>query len=212
MKFPEPFRLIWRTLQIWWEGWLSLLLFGLVWVLCWATLVLGPPATFGLFFAVRVWMDERETRWDHYYQMSKKHLLVSWVWFLVNLFVFFLIFANIAFYDNLAGGLSRALQIFSLGVLFLWMAVQFYALPYYVLLEKKNLFIAWKNGLFTILASPIFSLTIWVALSLLLILNLTVIPIFFGGPGLIVLLVSMGVEDRIEKFGIRERESQSNSR
>jgi uncharacterized membrane protein YesL len=212
MSITDPFRLIWNALKTWWEGWLSLLLFGLVWVLCWATLVLGPPATFGLFFAVRTWMVEKETRWDQYYQMSKKHLLNSWAWFLANLIILFLVYANNAFYDNLASSLGRVLKAISLGVLFLWVAVQFYALPYYVLMEKKNLFIAWKNGLFTILASPIFSLTIWVTLSLLLILNLTIIPIFFGGPGLIVLLVSMAVEDRIEKFGIRERETRTNSR
>ena len=207
MKIPEPLRLIWKALRIWWEGWLSLLLFGLVWILCWATLVLGPPATFGFFFAVRKWMVEKETRWDQYYQMGKKYFFISWAWFLANLLVLFLVFANNAFYDNLVGGLGRVMQTFAMGVGFLWATVQFYALPYFVLLEKKNLFIAWKNSLFTILASPIFSLAIWGGLGLLLALHLTIMPIFFGGPGLIVLLASLAVEDRIKKFGIRERET-----
>ena len=206
LKFPEPFRVIWKALRVWWQGWLSLLLFGLVWVLCWATLVLGPPATFGFFYAVRSWMDEKETRWDQYFRMSKKLFLISWVWFLSNLFVLFLVFANLTFYTNLAGSLRSVFQVFSVGVGFLWVAVQVYALPYIVLQEKKNLFIAWKNGLFTILASPIFSLVIWVALGILFLLHLTIMPILFGGPGLIVLLASMAVDDRIEKFGIRERE------
>lgn len=212
MKTPEPLQLVGKTLHIWWEGWLSLLLFGVVWVLCWGTLLLGPPATFGFFFVVRVWMVEKETRWDQYFRMSKNHFLISWVWFLANLVVLFLFFVSNAFYSNLASDLGRILQLFALGLFFLWVAVQFYALPYYVLLEKKNLLIAWKNGLFTILASPIFSLTIWVVLSLLLLLHFFILPIFFGGPSLIVLLVNMAVEDRIEKFGIRERDTHTKSR
>jgi hypothetical protein len=198
-------RLIWRALETWWENWFRLLLFGLVWVLCWATIVLGPPATFGFFHAVRWLMVENQTRWDQYYRMGKKHLLASWLWFLANLLVTFLVYTNYVFYGSLASDIGRLLQIVSLGVGFLWAAVQFYALPYYVLLEKKSLFTAWKNGLFTILASPFFSLVLWAMFVVLIFSHLAIMPLFLGGPGLIVLLASMAVEDRIQKFGIRER-------
>lgn len=208
MQLWEPFHLIKKALRGWWEGWLSLLLYGLVWLLCWATIVLGPPATFGFFFAVRAWMVEKETRWSQYYQMGKKYFLASWAWFMANLLILFIVFANNVFYDSLGGGMGRLLKAIAMFIGFLWLAAQFYALPYFVLLEKKSLFIAWKNGLFTILASPVFSLVIWIALGALLFLHLAIMPLFFGGPGLIVLLSSMAVEDRIETFGIRERDSQ----
>jgi uncharacterized membrane protein YesL len=208
MSFLEPVRLIWKALQAWWEAWLGLLLFGLVWVLCCATLVLGPPATFGFFFAVRQWMAEKEIRWERYYRMAKNHFLASWLWFLANLLVLFLVYVNFVFYANLDSSLGGVLQVIALGTGFLWLAVQFYALPYYVLLEKKNLFIAWKNGLFTILASPLFSLALWVVLGIVLLLHLTIMPFLIGGPGLVVLLSSMAVEDRIQKFGIREKDAK----
>lgn len=200
--------MVWKALQVWWEGWFGFLLFGLVWILCWVTIVLGPPATFGFFHAVRWLMVEKETRWDLYYQSGKKYFLTSWLWFLANLLVLFLVFINYVYYDNLPSNIGRVLQWISLGVGFIWIVIQFYSLPYFVLLEKKSLFISWKNGLFTILASPIFSLTVWIVLFVFLYLHLTIMPLFFGGPGLIVLLVSMAVEDRIQKFGIRERAAQ----
>jgi uncharacterized membrane protein YesL len=207
MNFSEPVRLIWKALRAWWEAWLGLLLFGLVWVLSWATLALGPPATFGFFFAVRLWMVEEEIRWEHYYRMAKTHFFASWLWFLANLLVLFLVYANFVFYASLDNSLGRVLQVIALGIGFLWLAMQFYALPYYVLLEKKNLFIAWKNGLFTILASPLFSLALWIVLAVILLLHLAIMPFFFGGPGLVVLLSSMAVENRIKAFGIRERDT-----
>ncbi len=205
MGLAQALRVIWSALKLWWEIWLGLWMFGLVWVLCWITVVLGPPATFGFFHAVRWLMTEQEIKWAEYLGPAKKYFLTSWLWFLANLLVLFVVFANYVFYGNLAGEIWRVLQVVSLCVGFLWVAVQFYALPYFVLVDKKSLPIAWKNALFTILASPIFSLTLWAALTLLISLHLFIMPVFLAGPGLIVLLASLAVEDRIQKFAIRER-------
>ncbi len=207
MTIAEPFRMIWETLKAWWAAWIGLWLFGLIWVLCWITLVLGPPATFGFFYAAHWLIIEKEISWEYFYRMTKKHFLVSWLWFLAFLLVLFMAFSNYIFYGGLANAAGFFLRLLALVVGFLWIAVQFYALPYYVLLEKKSLWIAWKNGLFTILVSPIFSLVLWVVLAVLIFLHLAIFPIFLAGPGLIVLMASIAVENRIEKFGIRERDA-----
>jgi hypothetical protein len=207
MGFLEAVRCTWSALKTWWEAWLGLLLFGLVWVVCWATVVLGPPATFGFFFGVRWLMDEKEVKWEYVYRMAKKYFLASWLWCLANLVVFYAGFANYVFYSQLDKVNGRLLRLLALGIGLLWTAVQCYALPYFVLLEKKSLLVAWKNGLFTLLASPLFSLSLWIVLAVLLILHLAVVPVFLAGPGLVVVLVSMAVEDRIQTFGIREREA-----
>jgi len=207
----DPFRVILKTIQIWWEGWLSLLLFGLVWALCWVTLLLGPPATFGFFFAARFWMTEQETRWDVFLQTGKKYLLTSWAWFLANLAAAFLVYSSAVFYGNLPGSAAAVIRIITLASGAVWAAIQFFALPYFVLMEKKSLLQAWKNGLFTILASPLFSLIIFAALTALICFHLILMPFFFAGPGLIVMLASKAIEDRVEKFGIREREAQHQS-
>lgn len=211
MSFSEPFRMIWSALKTWWEGWFSLLLFGIVWVLCWATIVLGPPATFGFFHAARWWMVEKETRWDQFYQMSKKYFFHSWLWFLGNVLVYFIVYANYIYYGNMGNSLGSLLQGVSLTAGVIWAAIQFYALPYYVLLEKKSLLIAWKNGLYTILASPIFSLVLLAALAVVIYIHRGILPLFFGGPGLVVILSSVAVEDRITKFGIRQRDPRPDS-
>ena len=207
----EPLRMIWNALKIWWDVWVGLWLFGLVWVLCWATLVLGPPATFGFFHSVRWLMVEKEIRWEHYYQPAKKYFFASWLWFLTNLLVLYIVFSNYVYYSRTTSGVGDILRVIAVGVGILWVAVQFYALPYYVLMDKKSLLIAWKNGLFTILASPMFSLVLWVVLAVVLLLHVMIFPIFLAGPGLIVLLATTAVENRIQKFGIREREANKDT-
>jgi len=207
----EPLRMIWNALKIWWDVWVGLWLFGLVWVLCWATLVLGPPATFGFFHGVRWLMVEKEIRWEHYIQPAKTYFVASWLWFLANLLVLYIVFSNYVYYSGITIDAGYILKWLAVGVGILWIAVQFYALPYYVLLEKKSLLIAWKNGLFTLLASPIFSLVLWIVLAAVLFLHVMIFPIFLAGPGLLVLLVTLAVEDRIQKFGIRERDASKDT-
>lgn len=206
----DAFRMIWRTLKTWWEVWLVLWGLGLVWVLCWGTIVLGPPATFGFFQAARHLMTDNELKWDESLRAARENLLSSWLWFAANLLVLFTVFANYVFYGRLANSAGSVLQFIALLVGFAWVAVQFYALPYYVLLEKKSLRTAWKNGLLTLLASPIFSLTLWLVLAPLIALHIFIVPVFLAGPGLVVLLTSMAVEDRVQKFRLRERDAKQN--
>lgn len=207
MDFAAPFRTIWSTLKVWWDGWFSMLLFGLAWLAACLTIILAPPATFGFFHAVRWWMVEKETKWDQFYQMAKKHFIASWLWFLANLFVAFVAFANYVFYGSLDNDIRPVMQTVTLVVAILWTAIQLYALPYYVIMEQKSLVVAWKNGILTILASPVFSAVIFAAIGLVAYVHVGIMPLLFGGPGLIVLLASMAVEDRVEKFGIRKRET-----
>lgn len=211
MGLRESIRLVWSALKLWWEVWLGLWLFGLVWGLCWITIVLGPPATFGFFHAVHSLAAQKEIRWGEYYRAAKANFFTSWIWSLANLVFLFVVFANYVFYGNMEGSQGRVLQVLALVVGILWVVLQMYALPYYVLQEKKSLWVAWKNALFTWLASPLFSLVISLVLALLGFLHVFILPVFLAGPGLAILLGSLAVEDRIQKFGIREREAGQQS-
>jgi len=52
---------------------------------------------------------------------------------------------------------------------------------------------------------------LWVVLAVVLLLHVMIFPIFLAGPGLIVLLATTAVENRIQKFGIREREANKDT-
>ncbi len=87
----------------------------------------------------------------------------------------------------------------------LWLGVQFYALPYFMLQEEKSLRTAWRNGIFTILAAPVYTLILWIFGVLIVVLSVgTVIPLFLGVPGIIVVLGSQAVTERLITFEIIE--------
>jgi uncharacterized membrane protein YesL len=87
-----------------------------------------------------------------------------------------------------------------------WLVVQFYALAFYVEQEDKRLRVAWRNGLFTALASPIYTLILTLFVAGLLFLSVSIPAlVFVGVPAVIALLANRAVNERLETFRIRTR-------
>ena len=48
-QLPAPLQVILQSLRDWWDEWFNMLVVGLAWLLCLLTVLLGPPATLGLY-------------------------------------------------------------------------------------------------------------------------------------------------------------------
>jgi len=48
-QIPVSLRVVMQAFSDWWDDWVNMVVINLVWALCWLTIVLGPPATFGLY-------------------------------------------------------------------------------------------------------------------------------------------------------------------
>jgi hypothetical protein len=73
--------------------------------------------------------------------------------------------------------------------------------PFYLLQEKKSLFLAWRNALFTALASPGFTLVLWIFIAILLVASIVlVIPVILGAPALIAMVGSVAVRERVKTY------------
>jgi hypothetical protein len=51
-RFPASLRVIGRSVVDWWDGWLDMVVTLMIWLFAQMTIVLGPPATFGLYYVV----------------------------------------------------------------------------------------------------------------------------------------------------------------
>ena len=126
----------------------------------------------------------------------------------MNLVVAIIISANIWFYLAFESTWADFLQAFFIILGVLWLVIQFYSVPYLMEQERKNLLIAVRNGLFTTLASPGFTLVVvGVAALVALISVILVFPLFLGGPCLIFLLGNRAVMERIKTFQVSDRET-----
>ncbi|MFC2025910.1 hypothetical protein ACFLUC_01815 [Chloroflexota bacterium] len=200
-RFPTPFQVFFRAVAVWWDNWYLMIGLTIIWIASWLTIVLGPPTTFAIYGFVRQILEKETPGWRGIISDGKHYFLKSWGWLLTNLIVAIIIYSNQTFYSQLESSLAEILKLISLVAFLLWLGIQFYALPYFILQEKKSILLALRNGLFTLLAYPFYSSVLLFLTILILGLSiLTVIPILIGIPMLTVFIGSLAVSERINNL------------
>jgi len=211
-KWPVPLQVLAQALRDWWDDWFNMALISLIWLLCWVTIVLGPPATFGIYYVTNQLAHGQSLGLRGMIEGGKRYFFQSWLWMLLNLAVGFLLTVNLMFYQQFTSTWAELLRAFHVFLGLVWLIVQFYALPYLMEQERKHLGMALRNGLFTALASPGYTLVVAGLAALVTVLSLVVIaPLFLGGPCLIAALGNRAVRERVETYRVRERESDERS-
>ncbi len=100
------------------------------------------------------------------------------------------------------------MRVFVLLLGLMWLGVQFYPLPYLMEQEEKSLRLALRNGLFTLLAAPGYTLVVVSGAVVIAALSIGVVaPLFLGGPCLIAVLGTHAVRERIETYQVRDRDA-----
>jgi hypothetical protein len=207
IKFPAVLRVIGRSFVDWWDSWLDLFVVVVVWVFAQITIILGPPATFGMYYVAYHLINGESLGVRGMIEGGKKYFGLSWLWAAINAFVLVVLFTNVRFYGSVQSQWGAYAQLFTLLVLLLWVTVQFYTLPYLMEMEKKHILKALRNAFFTSMASPFYSfLLLVVAVIVTGVCVALIIPTFFGLPAVIPLLGIQAMYNRLEAYGIRERE------
>src|SRR5262249_31311154 len=139
----------------------------------------------------------------------RRYFFKSWLWMLPNLILVFLLPLGLRFYGKLGSEIGFLLQIVVVVIVITWISLQFYALPYLFEHHENVLMRAWRNALFTALASPVYTVSVLAIAALLVAVNVaTVAPLFLGGTSLLVLFSTHAVFNRLETFKVRERDTQ----
>ena len=149
-----------------WYSWIVLMILNLLFALCCVTIILGPPALFGLYYAVHSLATTNSTSWREFVEGAKRYALKSWLWMLMNIAVVLTLRISIDFYSRMVE--TAVLLVLTLVIGALWFCVQFYALPYLMAQENKQLRLTLRNGLLTLLASPLYTLILLVFVGVLL--------------------------------------------
>lgn len=203
-QLGASFRVIRTSLVLWWGDWLILAALNLGWVLCWLTVVLGPPATFALSYAAHLVVRGQTVELLEVARSLRRYLLKSWLWMLANLLVAMGVWLNLQVYLK-SGGAAWLVVPLLLGAL--WASLQLYALPYLSEQGRFSLRQAFRNALFTFLASPLYSVVLVCFVGLALYLGTRLVFLFFLGlPCLVAVLGACAVKERLENFRVRERD------
>ncbi|UCG25674.1 MAG: DUF624 domain-containing protein [Chloroflexota bacterium] len=211
-SLPTPLQVIALALIDWWDDWINMLIINLLWWLCWLTIILGPPATFGLYYVTNQLAYGKSVGVKGFISGTRQSFLKSWQWMLVNLAVAVIITVNIFFYQEQSANWAQILRILFIILAVFWIVIQSYTVPYLMEQEDKSIRIAYRNALFTILAAPGFTLVITVVAGVIVVLSVRLIaPLFLGIPCLLACIGNRAIAERIETYGLRPRENEDNT-
>jgi len=200
-----PLQVIGSSLRDWWDDWINLVIINLLLCVAWATIVLGPPATFGLYYVTRHLARGQSMGSRTMFEGGRRYFWQSWLWMALNLVVALVIGVNYIFYSSLEPAWAYSIRAAFALLALTWLVVQFYALPYFMEQEDKRIVPALRNGLYTVLAAPGYTLVVGCAAALIMGLStVTVALLFLGGPCLVASLGSRAVLERLQTFGLRE--------
>ncbi len=204
-KLPGFFLVVGQAVMDWWDAWLDSALISVIWILAQFTIVLGPPATFGVYYVVNNNMAGENVGVRGLWAGMKLYFGKSWVWGAVQVVALLVLYTNVMFYRQWESPLAPYLLIFILMLGGMWFYSAFYALPFFMELQKPSVLIAIRNGWLMMLAAPFYSIGLFIMATIIWGISLVLIlPIFLGIPMIAANLGGRAVQERLVKFGIRK--------
>jgi uncharacterized membrane protein YesL len=206
IKLPASLKAIWTGILDWWDSWLDYEVITIVWFVAQITVVLGPPATFGLYYVTNTMARDGEAIGvKGMIHGARMYFWKAILWGVINWVALFLATLNIYFYSQVNSTFGLVAEVIVIILLLMWLVTQFYAVPFFMEQVEPNVFLALKNGLFLSLATPFYTFVIMILVVVVIVLSgLFVIPLFLGAPALISALGTRALFDRLIAFGLKK--------
>ena len=199
-----------QALSDFWYSWVVLVLINVLWLLCCVTIILAPPATLGMFYATNELANGRGVGYADFFAGLRRYFKISWLWGIFNIIAAFSVWLNFQFYGRIEESWSLILLFFTIVIALTWVMVQLFAAAYLIEQERKHLGVAMKNALFTLLATPLYSVLLALFIGTFIYLSMAqAIAVLLGAPVMVTLLSNRAVLNRLDAFGLRERPSDA---
>ncbi len=201
-------RIVWQGFRATYEEMLLLAMLSLLTWACCLLIIPGPPAIAGLYLVASRVADDRRATFDHFKEGFRRFFVRSWIVGGASLLLFLLFVGSLLFYWNLPPTFPEWMQALALVMLYLligWCAMQIYLFP---LLVEHDLRagLVFRNALALAFGSPIFSAVLLLAFAVIIVFSgLTTILLFLIAPGLLAVISSLALRDRLDAIRAKAR-------
>jgi len=195
-------RVLRRAFSEAWDALVLLAVLNLAWLGLSLLVVFFPPATAALFETTREIARGRSPTVRDLLRGVRRHFWRAWAWALLNTVVGVIVVVNVAFYGSMDAAWAGLVQGVVVVLAVLWLVTQLLVWPYAFAQEEPELRQAIRNAVLTVLAAPLFALTIGVVvIALVAVSVLLVAPIAVFTAAFIALLGNLALFDRLSAFG-----------
>jgi uncharacterized membrane protein YesL len=190
-----------RSLRDAWDALVDVAPINLAWAGLGLTIVLLPPATAALFESMHELASGRSPGIRDYIGAVRRRLVDGWAWALWSAAGLTIVGVNVGLYPDLTdlrAWLSAVVAV--IGVLFGVSAL--YVWPLVLLQPDGGLLRAIRNSILMTLAAPLFAVVLAILLALIVAIGaVLVLPLVLVLPGLVCLVASHAVTDRLRAWG-----------
>jgi len=204
MRRREPLdalRVVRRSFGDAWDALVAVAPLNLAWLGLGLTIVLLPPATAALFESMHELASGSTPGFGDFLRSVRRRFVGAWLWAVWAVAGLTLVGLNVRFDldpSSPAAWLSAAVAV--LGVLFVISLL--YVWPFVFLQAGGGLVRAIRNSVLTVLAAPLFAVTLAVLLVLVVAAGaVLIVPLAVAVPGFVALVASHAVTDRLRAFG-----------
>jgi len=153
-----PLVLFGRAIRAWWDEFVFLLLLNLIWLLAQLTVVLGPPATLGLYTVARRVLNRDLVGFGDFWRAGRDGFARAWIWGAAQLVVYGVLGFNLWVYGGRPGIGFLALRYAWTLLLLAWFVLQLYYWPLNLLQSDQRFFTTLGNATKMALLNPGFTL------------------------------------------------------
>jgi uncharacterized membrane protein YesL len=204
MRRREPLdalRVVRRSLRDAWDALVAVAPLNLAWLGLGLTVVLLPPATAALFESMHELASGSTPGIGDFLRSVRRRFLGAWLWALWAAAGLTVVGLNVRLdLDPSSPAAWVSASVAVLGVLYVVSLL--YVWPFVFLQEGGGLVRAIRNSVLAVLAAPLFAVTLGVLLVLLVVAGtVLILPLAVAVPGLVALVASHAVTDRLRAFG-----------
>lgn len=203
MRWREPLdavRVVRAALR---DGWDALLVVGalnLVWLGLSLTIILLPPATVALFESMDELASGRSPGVRDFLGAVRRRFLGAWLWAVWAMAGITIVTVNVRYWGDSGGALVWLAAAFAvLGMLFGISLL--YVWPFVFRQQEGGLVRAIRNSILTVLAAPLFAVSLAILLVLVVAVSaVLILPLAVFTSGLLGLIATQAVTDRLRAF------------
>ena len=165
----DVFNVLRSSLRDLWDDLWMVAVCNLIWLLALVLLIPGPPATLALFYYGRRLARGEQTSLGDFFRAMQVYWSTAWRWALVNLALVLILLGDILILKPVRPSpLIQFSQGFYLAVVLTWLFIQLFTLPFLFEQEEPSLRIAWRNAAVMLGRNIGFSITLGLALGVIL--------------------------------------------
>jgi uncharacterized membrane protein YesL len=189
------------ALRLWWDEFMLLTLFNLVWLALQMPIITGPPATAAMYAVARRLADDEFIEPRHGWEALRQMFWPALKWGAANAVIVVVTIGNFWAYRNAPGLLWMTLRLLWGAIALIWFVLNLFYWPFWLAQSDRRMRTTLRNCAVFLLKAPVFGLTLALVSILLIVVSVLItLPLAVSLMAWLALIGVLAVDEAVKQF------------